>query len=257
MDGIFPIYGRDKRKITTLDEWYAFAPPAQRQKHWKPGRSAMELAKAWLPGRLPAEVCTLLQTSESTGGFVPRCAWAEVNTPLDRLRGNTRNHDLLLYGHDSKGLDLILAVEGKADESFGKTIKQRLAEVKRKRKPSHVPERVAQLAQAVLDSTTDAVQELRYQLLFAVGATLIEAGKHNAQKAVFLVHELLACGLSEKKLRANARDLVSFVRQLGQAPALDVQAGVLYGPLRVKGNAFVPSHVDLFIGKASRTICVQ
>jgi hypothetical protein len=254
---MFPIYGRKKRKITTLQEWFEFAPPAQGKKHWKCGRSAKELARAWLQGGLPQEVRALLSSSEATEGFVPACAWAELKTPLDSLRGNTRNHDLLVHGHDTKGLGLILAIEGKADEGFGKTIEQRLAEVMRKGKQSNVPKRVSQLAQAVLGSTADAVKNLRYQLLFAVAATLIEARTRNARKAVFLVHEFLARGLNEKKLHANATDFESFIRRFSKKPALVVQTGTLYGPYRATGNIFVPSDVDLFIGKTSRTVSAQ
>jgi hypothetical protein len=178
-----------------------------------------------------------------------------VRTPLDKLRGNTRNHDLLVHGHDKKGLDQILAIEGKADEGFGKTVEQRLAEAKRQGARSNLPERISRLAQAILGSPPDAVKKLRYQLLFAVAATLIEARRHNAQKAVFLVHELLTHDLNANKLHTSARDLESFIRWVSKDPTLVVEADTLYGPYRVTGNEFVPSDVDLFIGKASRGLC--
>jgi len=162
---VFPIFGRKQKKITTLDEWRKFAPPQFPDRQWKIGRSAMELARAWVEGCLPLEVEELLQSSPITKGFVPSCAWAELQTPLDGLDGNTRTHDLVVRGHVSGLKKFILAVEGKADESFDKTIAKRLAQVERKGIPSGVPKRIFDLAQAVMHSTTNDVAGLHYQLL--------------------------------------------------------------------------------------------
>jgi hypothetical protein len=35
------------RRISTVDEWFEYAPPVGQEKHWVDGRSAKEVAKAW------------------------------------------------------------------------------------------------------------------------------------------------------------------------------------------------------------------
>jgi hypothetical protein len=79
--------------LTTLRLWHAHAPPRSPIKHWKSGRSAMELAKAWHLGSVPPEVQTVLDGSPFAGVRIDR-GWAEVLTAVDSRRGERRNNDL-------------------------------------------------------------------------------------------------------------------------------------------------------------------
>lgn len=41
------------REITSVEQWLEHAPPAGATRHWKDGRSAKELAKAWFRSGQP------------------------------------------------------------------------------------------------------------------------------------------------------------------------------------------------------------
>jgi len=58
----FVIRSRGKT-ITSVAEWFNAAPPKARARHWKDGRSAKELAKAWCSESgvvIPAELEAIL-----------------------------------------------------------------------------------------------------------------------------------------------------------------------------------------------------
>ncbi|WMT42627.1 hypothetical protein RE628_10075 [Paenibacillus sp. D2_2] len=87
--------------IESLDDWLAYSPPAKGELHWKDGRSAKELAKAWLrTGKpsIPDELQDLLNSHHDTKGFTWEQATPEVVTKLDDFRGNGRNHDMIIWG---------------------------------------------------------------------------------------------------------------------------------------------------------------
>jgi hypothetical protein len=49
MTEVSGIVSRRGRPIASLDDWRDYAGPASKR-HWKDGRSAKELAKAWMTG---------------------------------------------------------------------------------------------------------------------------------------------------------------------------------------------------------------
>lgn len=68
---------------------------------------------------------------------------------MDQLRGNGRNHDLIIEGTVNDKRTLI-AVEAKADESFGDLVGVYEARSYENNPKSKDPERIRQLTQAVL-----------------------------------------------------------------------------------------------------------
>lgn len=249
--GGFPIRGRGGQIIRTVEEWFRHAPPAGGELHWREGRSAMELARRWQPGRVPEEVQRLLEGTKAFVGFVPESGSAECKTPLDGYGGNTRNHDLVVTG-SVQGARVNLDIEGKADETFGQTIDKELvgAEAYLLKNPrSKKLARVRELCAAVFNREPAAVGGLRYQLLHAVAAALIRAREDGADRVAFIVHEFRSTGVREVQAVANAADLAAFVRALG-GDAAPLAAGKMVGPLFVPGNTRVPADVALYIGKA-------
>ena len=110
---------------------------------------------------------------------------------------------------------LLLAIEGKADESFGPTVAAAAASPE----PSRRPERVRRLLLALFGSS-DLVElgDLRYQLVHAVAGTVIEAGLRHADAAVFVVHELVSPSCRSENLARNQSDLDRFVASLHHEP---------------------------------------
>jgi uncharacterized protein DUF6946 len=155
--------------ISSLKDWLKYAPPKKREEHWKPGRSALELARAWLDDdrgqTVPHEIVELLESHELTRGFMPELAIPEWVTQLDDFEGEHRNHDLIVMGNAAAGRTLV-AIEAKADESFGShtvgdylklcaareearatKVKEALTAGRRPPRQSNAPARIRQAAQ--------------------------------------------------------------------------------------------------------------
>jgi len=250
--------------ITTLTEWENRAGP-KRRIQWKDGRSAKEAARAWLSvtsPNLPEEIRGLLATSSACGPLVAWSAEPEAPVRFDEFGGEPANVDLLVVGEDQAGV-LVMAVEAKADESFGAEIRDTLAsalERRLKSKASMGLERVEQLAAQLLPPRDarrggSPLGRLRYQLLTASAAALAEAGRRGASRAVLAVHEFVTEETQDRNHRRNARDLQQFLRWTTQDPEFELAEGQLYGPIRAPGAGNVDgtwAGVELFVGKAVR-----
>lgn len=240
---------RNGEEITTLDQWQAAMPPRLRERQWKEGRSAMELARAWVGTgavAVPDVVARLLETDSEFSAVELVEGRPEEETRLDDFRATSRNADLLLIGRRA-GEPVVISVEAKADESFGPTIGEYFAKTAR-REGSNAPARVRQLARAVFGVEAEEIGSLRYQLLHAVAGTLIAASEHGARRALFLIHEFLDA-TKAVNVHRNAADLEAFVRRLGWKG--EVGAGRIAGPFRLPGGERLPGDVELFVGKVS------
>jgi hypothetical protein len=235
--------------INTLEEWLAFAGPAGGAGHWQDFRSAKELARAWLrfnPHELPGELVNLLHDHQEVQGFEFQTAVPELRVPLDDIRGGKRRSDLVVYGRRS-GRKLVVSIEAKADESFGKAIWRVLACAK---PSSNLPARVRYLSQAVFGRPVDErIAVLRYQLLYGLAAAVIAAGKWQADYAVFVVHEFLSLTLDFDKVVANARDLEAFLHAVPGWEGQEIGNGRLLPPITLTGNQWVSRDVRVLFGK--------
>ena len=117
------------RRLATLDEWHSYAPPKKKYKHWKDGRSAKESARAWLDAApvLPSEISEVLHSCIDIGPLREWCAEPEAKVRIDEFRGESPNIDVLLTGYDDDG-PVVVAVEAKADETFGTTVEKTLSD---------------------------------------------------------------------------------------------------------------------------------
>ncbi|MBI3971302.1 MAG: hypothetical protein HY332_08425 [Chloroflexi bacterium] len=250
--GPFPIHGSDDCRIGTVDDWLAFAPPAGRERQWRDGRSALELARRWVAGYLPTEVTAVLDTSPAFHAFEPQTAWAETKTPLDSRAGNTRTHDLLVLGC-AGGQRALLDVEGKAGEPFGPTVMARLRDalVARQRNArSGAAQRVHDLCLLVFGTSPDVVGHLRYQLVHATAAAVIAAVSREAPRVAWVAHEFRRPGGRERAYETSARDLDAFVAHLAGPQLPPPSSGRLAGPIHLRGGSDDMQRVDLYIGKA-------
>ena len=164
--------------ITTVEEWYQFAPPKAKGKHWKDGRSAKSLAQFMTDKNQVKKLEDILVELEYDTNGVISCT-PEANTVLP-CKGNGRNHDLLMIGED-----FVVGIEAKVSESFGEEISTELIEASDNKK-----NRIDTLANKLFGCKINEVKdglELRYQLLTGVYGTLREAKKNKKSKALFLV----------------------------------------------------------------------
>ena len=271
----FNILGSNDNPISTLNQWFRFAPPKKREKHWKDGRSAMELARSWLSGgiaAMPECVDDLLDTNEATSGFLPKVAHAELVTKLDSFSGEHRNHDLVVMG--TVGVKpTLLAIEGKADEPFGPYIGP-YYNARSRVQGSNLPTRVANLSELVFgirysgDESSHTIGDLRYQLLTAVAGAAREGALRGAEQVVFLIQEFTSVpdldrgllGTRPARVRANADDLANFLRELKRRLNADIvmpgdHSDFLVGPFPLPGGGIVPGGFPLYVGKTS--VCIN
>lgn len=248
-------------EICSLEDWELRAGPKS-QNQWVDGRSAKEVARAWLGlngSEFPVEV---QKTMNSHAAFASVHEWVaepEAKLSFDSLPGEPRNSDLVVYAKDAFG-EFLVAVEAKADEPFGETLPDALASALERyvqNTRSNGVTRIQQLAVALLgprQKGEPALNDIRYQLLTATAGALCDAERRGLDRAVLLIHEFVTDKTSDEKHDVNARDLSSFVARLSHGAVTSVQPGYLYGPFTVPGAPLLSTKVNLFIGKAIRVL---
>ena len=149
-----------------------------RESHWKEGYSAMALAHCWEEFKTsggPPEVLGVL------GSIRLIAAMPEYKVDLPPKGGRASQTDLMVIGREAEEL-VIVAVEGKVEETFGPTLQERRADP-----APGVKERIRWLLQ-LLHLPPDIPGGIRYQLLHRTAAAILAATEFNARVAVMLVH---------------------------------------------------------------------
>lgn len=244
--------------IADLGSWQTLAPP-KHARQWVDGRSAKEVARRWLgfaPVRMPPEITSALHGHADFGVVEEWRAEPEAKLPFDSFRGEPRNSDLAVYCRDTHG-SFLLAVEAKADESYGETVSDCFREALERKianPSSNGLARIENLAIALFGSRQKGelrVSELRYQLLTACAGALAEAERHQFDRALMLVQEFVTKQTRDEKHRANARDLNSMVARLSHLEVESLESGEIAGPFIVPGRPLVERVPKLYIGKVS------
>jgi hypothetical protein len=234
---------------TPITMWESWTPP-KKDYHWKPGRSAMELAQAWFrqdKAIPPEEFLLLLNSSPRLTGLRLLRGIPELVTLLPE-RGEGRNHDLWLVGQTDRE-QVTICIEGKADEPFGnETVLECWDRAMRRRnsgEPTRAPERIQALLEMVGQSGFLPLESLwgpvRYQLLTAICGTALQAQLDSSGLAIFVVHEFRTELTAKKNLRRNQLDFEKFLSVLSSAP-ISAEPDRLYGPFEV-------SKVECLVGK--------
>jgi hypothetical protein len=168
---------------------------------WKKGRSAYELANSWIgSGDIPPTVRVVLEKDEMFAGCELVEGLFERQVGL-RTPGRPSQTDLLLLLRLPVG-HAVVAVEGKAGESFDKTVDT-----------WNDSDGKAQRLRSLCDTlgiAPEAAGPLRYQLLHRTVSAVYEAERYGASQAVMLVHAFV-----EDEI--GLADFDRFVRALGLA----------------------------------------
>lgn len=239
------------RQGKPISDWRNWTRPKSEKGHWKASRSAMELARAWFTSPVPVtppEISALLQSHELTRNTILSAGWPESVTSLP-MPGEGRNHDLLMIGK-ANGKDVLLAIEGKVDETMGPAVGKYWRKSK-KTSRSRGWRRVDSLLKSAFGGTAVATakpwSELPYQMLTAIVGTALEADKRNCALGVLCIHEHLTESAKPRSVERNERQFQAFLNALGQR---SVAAGQLYGPFDI--NVGDPTkNVSVLVGKAT------
>ena len=177
--------------------------------HSVDGRSAKCLAEPWeqaAPG-FPRSVEDALKSSgvPDLQELEILAAFPEYQVPLPG--GSTASQtDLMVIARGAAGL-VVIAVEGKVDETFGPTVGE-----KREGASAGQTERLTYLHQ-VLQLSQPVPGSIRYQLLHRTASALIVAEQYSAVAAVMLVHSFSA-------ERAGFEEFASFSNLMGAEVAI-------------------------------------
>lgn len=242
---------KKSRRLSTLDEWFCYAPPKGRKKHWKNGRSAKENARLWLNAApcLPSEIADILRSCNDVGTLHTWRAEPEAEVGFDNFSGPA-NIDLLLTCDDEIG-PLAVGIEAKADEPFGNTVRKTMSDANSRleeNSESKGVERINILARKFgLSLERQEVLNLRYQLFTLTAAVLAEAQRREIQRAIVIIHEFITPLTADEKRAQNASDLDSFLRIVFGEQSSSCN-GMIAGPIQTNGIR------RLYFGKVQTTV---
>lgn len=170
------------------------------EKHWKAGRSAMELATSWIgSGGIPATVADALA---STPGYKDsRLVLGSLEHETALPGGGRPSQTDLLALVASGGALAVIGVEGKVSETFGPRIAEWNDGSPGKTK------RWAFLRETLQYGGDDGT--LRYQLFHRTASAVLEARSFGAARAMMLVHSFCpdATGFADFSRFADALGL--------------------------------------------------
>lgn len=245
------ILSRNGEPIQSLAQW---TRPKEKDLHWKPGRSAMELARVWCPAggpECPTAISALLSTHEWTRDLRLDEVRPEHVTPLPE-RGEGRNHDLWVRG-TAGSKPFILCVEAKADEPFGDTIGDTCTKALQRSEATGAVRRARALLQMTFGAEAapdrDPWKSLRYQLLTAIAGTALQARMDGAARAALVIHEFQGSKTNKARLDRNAADLQAFLTNLNGGKPVDLSEGHFAGPWAIRTGPDSDSTVEVLVAK--------
>jgi hypothetical protein len=210
---------------------------------------------------MPSELRQLLDTRVETQDLEIDDIHPERQIRFDKHAGEPRNADLVFLGRGVSGL-VAVTIEAKADEAFGPTVSEALADALERRlfsETSRGIKRIEDLTLSLVPRLEPAAEGarrqgqgvsvggLRYQLLTALAGTLAYAQQSDAKIAVLVVHEFVTSMTSAENHRKNARDYAAFLERL--RVSADERRQELLGPVAIPGAPLFGSPATLLIGK--------
>lgn len=195
--------------ISDLQSWFQLAPPMGGAKQWKDGRSAKELARYITNSypNMPQEIENILcRFVDKKAEFDWAAEYVTEFQPFGLGKGEGRNHDAFLFHPD-----VVVGIEGKADESLG----EQLIGEALKGASDNKKQRINGMIQMLFGDSPENHKNIRYQLVTASAATLLEATKKNVHKALLLVIVFKKHGCyNEEKIAANKADIQRFLNEI-------------------------------------------
>ena len=182
--------------ITSLADWSTLGKPAATE-HWKPGRSAYELARDWTEDDAAHAVIDLLSARPEFAGVEIVDGVVEKRTQFDGDSRGPRNHDLLLRCRLPDGQCLTVGVEGKADEPFDLPLWRYREQALRRSPNTQALVRVDAMIRRwfgislAADRGDPLLIGIGYQLFSALAGTLADAKLDGSGQAVVLIAEYI------------------------------------------------------------------
>jgi hypothetical protein len=175
-------------------------------KQWRDGRSAKELARYMTANfpNVPTEIENILSDFTTPDAeFDWNGEYVTDFAKYDLGRGEGRNHDAFMWNKD-----VVVGIEGKADESLGS---QLIGDAITGATDNKM-HRIRGMIKMLFGDEPDNHKNIRYQLVTATTATLLEAKEHKVNNALILVLVFKKQGcFSEQKIASNNADIENFL----------------------------------------------
>ncbi len=246
--------------IKSLDDWASLGKPAS-PKHWKPGRSAFELARDWIEGDAEAAVVSSLSARPELAGIELLEGVAEKQTQFDDDAHGPRNHDVLIRARLPNGQPVTVGVQGKADEPFDLPLWRYRERGLQHSRDTGALRRIDSLVRRWFHTSlaSDRIEPplvcMGYQLFSALAGVLADAKIDGSPQAVLLIMEYVTDLTDDVKHASNARMLDSFLRRLLGADADRTQTpcGWITAPRPIRGDGTrSPLSTDVSFAKLVR-----
>ena len=183
-------------KIENLVQWFEVAQPKGGNVHWKPGRSAMEMARFALSNEFAKVISKVLK----------ECGLKDCNFKCEPEKqttfekgmgtGGPRNHDLLMLGDD-----ILIGIEAKVSESFDEKIKD-----KRKNATENMHLRLNSCLDYLYETRPQNAEDLYYQLFSSTVGSIIEAKRQKKNNVISLFVVFVGDVDKEDKYETNVNN---------------------------------------------------
>ena len=235
-----------KIEITTVDDWLQHCPPMDSSRQWVPKRSAVEMANFWVKSECQNEFISFLKTYDKDLAF--QYAVPEIATKFDNYK-NARKNDLCIFA-SSRNRQVLISIEGKADEPFGDNLfgQQWINSINEVNSSSKKLNRIVGLYQR-FDQQND-ILKLRYQLTYWLAGSIDEAIRNNIDTVYLIVQEFHSDQTTNKKVTTNKNDLDNFIEFISKSRYKTVEPNKVIGPV---SNEFT-KNINLFIGKFQKYV---
>ena len=198
---------------------------------WKKRRSAMSTAEFWLDNSKIESLENKLK--ESLQNLKIDIVYPECELKFDDY-ANPRENDILALDKTSR---ILISVEAKTDESFGKGSfieAMNVAFKEKKKNPnSKQVERLLGLYKNYF-CCNDGILYMMHQLSYWFAGTIEEAKRRKYSNVILLNQVFLYPELNEEKLNKNQNDFEYFVKLISEAKIKKVSCNKVYGPINNK-----------------------
>jgi hypothetical protein len=226
-----------KAEIKTVEKWFELCPPAKGKAQWQCGHSAKEMAKFWVKTENQIDVENFINSK------IPDCkfdyAIPEFSAKFDDY-SSPRKDDLRIFSSDGK---TIVSIEGKVDETFGKTnFSEELIKsiIKKRDNPnSKLLDRIMGLYYNFFNSN-GAVFDIMYQLSYWFAGAISEKEAIN----IVLILQEFRKENSSKKNSKNHDEFNKFVSLISENQYNQISENEILGEIN---NQFTNGK-NLYIG---------
>lgn len=222
------ILNSKNKEIIDLKTWRANFFTDRKSKHWKNHRSAKSTAEYWLASENIESLEKILKN------VFPNLhidvAYPECELKFDDY-SHPRENDILALDNTEK---LLISVEAKTDESFGKgnfiEAMNTAFKEKKKNPSSKQVERLLGLYKNYF-CCNDEILFMMHQLTYWFAGTIAEAKRRNYSTIVLLNQVFIYPELDEEKLKKNHNDFEYFVNIISNSKITNIACNRIIGPI--------------------------